>query len=261
MDTNRMESLVKAYASTVRLTRESKRNLRVGALPAIVISREVGSGGRFIAAELAHALGFKLCDKSIVEVIASHGGVPVEFVHKLDEHATDTLSLFGVGLISGPFLSAGEFGTLLKKTINDLLEEGSVVIVGRGSAFLAKPRMALRVRIIAPMAMRVHNLAAYLKCDEAHAAKEMQKLESDRDRFHKQLFGSTELQAETYDLSINTATVSIEEATKLCLSAYEMVTGVKPKMSQEPRDQRLIDKQKTESDFNTLCLRKSDLHK
>ncbi len=260
MDSNRMESLVKAYASTVRMTRENKSVLRSGAVPAVVISREVGSGGRFIATELAKQLGFKLYDKSIVDIIAKEGGVPAEFVNKLDEHATDSLSLFGVGLISGPFLSAGEFGILLKKTINDLLEGGSVVIVGRGSAFMAKPRMAFRVRVIAPLAMRVRNLAAYLKCDEAHAAREMQKLETDRDRFHKQLFGSTELQAETYDISINTATISIEDAAKLCLTAYEIVTGVKPKPVANKDDQKLIG-DKAESDFNTLFLRRSDLEK
>lgn len=261
MDTNRMENLVKAYASTVRMTRDTRHTRHPG-MPAIVISREVGSGGRFVAQELANTFGYKLYDKTIVDMIATHGGVPAEVVSKLDEHSHDSLSLFGTGLLSGPFLSSGEFCTLLKKTINELLDEGSVVIVGRGSAFLAKPRMALRVRIVAPLAMRVHNLAAYLKCTEEHAARELQKLEADRDRFHKQLFGNTELQAETYDLSINTSTVSIEDATKMCVTAYEMVTGIKPKIVSPvsiSEDKRPINEH-LEGDFQTLILRRSDLN-
>ena len=262
MDTARMENLVKAYASTVRMTRDTKHGKHPG-MPAIVISREVGSGGRFIATELANTFGYKLYDKTIVDMIAAHGGVPAELVSKLDEHAHDSLSLFGAGLLSGPFLSSGEFCTLLKKTINELLDEGSVVIVGRGSTFLAKPKLALRVRIVAPVAMRIHNLAAYLKCSEEHAAKELMKLETDRDRFHKQLFGNTEIQAETYDLSINTATVSIEDATKMCVNAYEMVTGIKPKLvapgATVTQDKKVITEH-LEGDFQTLVLRRSDLN-
>lgn len=260
MDSRRMENLVKAYASTVSMTRDPKKDKHPG-MPAIVISREVGSGGRFIATELANTFGFKLYDKTIVEMLANAGGVPVELVNKLDEHAHDSLSMFGAGLLSGPFISAGEFGTLLKRTLTELLDEGSVVIVGRGASFLAKPRLALRVRVVAPRSMRVHNLAAYLKVSEEQAAREMLKLENDRDRFHKQLYGSTEQQAEAYDISINTSVVSVEDATKLCVHAYEMITGVKPKLvapvsvaaDKKPASEHL------EGDFQTLVLRRSEL--
>ena len=51
----------------------------------ITISREFGSGGRFIGEEVAKKLGITYYDKNIISQIAEKSGLSPEYVHENSE--------------------------------------------------------------------------------------------------------------------------------------------------------------------------------
>lgn len=189
--------------------------------PPIVISREVGSGGRIIAERLAERLGFVLCDKLILDELATRAKVPKDFLAMLDERPAKALELLGASLLRGVSLTPEDYERLLKSGLKALLKLGSVVIVGRGAVFLAEPGKALRVRVVAPLALRIANFARYESLGVEEAAKRLEKIEKERAEFLKRYFGAEEAGTTCYDLAVNTQCLDKDLCVELILHAYE----------------------------------------
>ncbi|MBX7245571.1 MAG: cytidylate kinase-like family protein [Candidatus Sumerlaeaceae bacterium] len=191
--------------------------------PPVVVSREIGSGGRFVARALAERLGFELCDKAILEEIASKSKAPKDLVEMLDEKPGRAMEVFGANLLHGVSMTREDYDRLLKATIHALLDLGNVVILGRGAAFLAEPGKVLRLRLVAPFEMRVANLARYLNIDEHDARKQIHAIEEERHKFHLRLFGKGETSPENFDMGLNMQCLTIDDAVELALDAYNRI--------------------------------------
>ncbi len=210
------------------LSRERKDSGEKPFRAPIAISREIGSGGRLIAQALADRLGFTMAGKSILEEIATKTKVPQDLVELLDERPGRALEIFGAGLLRGAAINEKDYDRVLKSTLSALLELGSVVIVGRGAVFVAKPGRALRVLVVAPLEKRVENYAKYLQMDLKKARAEVARIDDERHRFHKRHFGTTEITPDRYDIALNMAHITLESATDILMTAYEEVcSGVK----------------------------------
>ncbi|RPH60755.1 MAG: cytidylate kinase-like family protein [Chloroflexi bacterium] len=131
-------------------------------MPAITISREIGSKGDTIAEQAASRLGFHLVDKNTIEkVFRQYGFVDFEetydesgFWARFDPHRAEMISM-------------------LNKVINAMVQHGNVVLLGRGGfAVLKGYADVLNVRIQAPFALRVQRVmesrvfASQLKAEE-----------------------------------------------------------------------------------------------
>ncbi|MCX7625250.1 MAG: cytidylate kinase-like family protein [Candidatus Sumerlaeaceae bacterium] len=109
----------------------------------------------------------------------------------------------------------------MKSGLKALLKLGSVVIVGRGAAFLAEPGKALRVRVVAPRDVRIANFARYENTSLEEAAKRLERIEKERAEFLKRYFGAEEAGATCYDLAVNTQCLDHDVCVELILHAYE----------------------------------------
>jgi cytidylate kinase len=217
-----MTAFLKAYGGTLAREKEAGKEPRKFQ-PPVVISREIGSGGRLIAEALAQKLGFEVLSRRIVEEIANHTKVPEDLVELLDERPGRSLEVFGAGLLRGASINSGDYEQVLKSTVTAFLELGNVVLVGRGGVFLAKPGRALRILVFAPLSKRIARYAEYRKLDEKHARAEVLAIDADRLRFHKVHFRHSEVTPEFYDLSINTGELGIEASVDISLAAYEHI--------------------------------------
>lgn len=195
--------------------------------PPIVISREFGSGGYAIAEKLAQRLGFALWDKAILDQIATQAKVPANFLTMLDERPADALELLGASLLHGVSLTPEDYARLLKASIRAVLRLGSAVIVGRGAIFLAEPGKAFRLRVVAPLPLRIRNVANRYQISEEEAAKRIEKLDKERRQFLLRYFGTEEATADCFDLALNTECLGHDDCVELALSAYERVCKCK----------------------------------
>ena len=107
----------------------------------ITISREFGSGGRFIGEEVAKKLGIAYYDKELINLASKESGICGEFFEKADEKASQGIigGLFGMRF---PFISDGAMpaanclsnDALFKvqsDVIRKLASEKSCLFVGR----------------------------------------------------------------------------------------------------------------------------------
>lgn len=106
----------------------------------ITISREFGSGGRFIGKEVASRLGIGFFDKDIIAKVAEETGLAESFIEKKGEYAP------GKSFFAYAFVSRDSSGRSLddhlyaaqQKIILDIAEKESCVIVGRCADFILR---------------------------------------------------------------------------------------------------------------------------
>lgn len=108
----------------------------------ITISREFGSGGRFIGEQVAKQLGIAYYDKDIIAKTAKETGLAQEFIEKKGEYSP-TKSIFAYALVGRDSSGASVDDYLYKvqrNIIMELAEKESCVIVGRCADFILRER-------------------------------------------------------------------------------------------------------------------------
>ena len=191
----------------------------------ITISREFGSGGRTIGRMIAEKLGIPFYDKELVEQIALESGFAPKYVEEHGEHSPSG-SLFsyafapqgvpGVmnGLSTADFLWNAQCSVILQ-----LADKGPCVIVGRNADYILKDRPdALHVYVFADVPYRAERIVR--RYGESEKTPEQRLAEKDKRRrvnYHHYT-GRTWGAADNYDISLNTATIGVEEAANIIVS-------------------------------------------
>ena len=135
----------------------------------ITISREFGSGGRFIGEEVAKKLGIAYYDKNIINEIAEKSGLSPEYVQESAE-LSPKKGLFAYAF-AGRDITGKSIEDIVyeaqRKVILDLADRESCVIIGRNADYILKDRDdVLNVFIHGNMPektqriMRLHNVEA-----------------------------------------------------------------------------------------------------
>ena len=215
-----MTEFIKAYGSTLPKDQQGSDQPIPLRMP-IAISRQIGSGGRLVAARLAERLGLELVSKSIIEEISHRTKVPTDLLDLLDEKPGRALELFGAGLLRGASITESDYNRVLKATVATFLELGNAIILGRGSIFVALPGRALRLLIVAPLENRIEAMTRYEDLTPQKARARVLEIDSERRQFNKRHFGHEEASAEHYDLVVNTAMFSVDEAAEISICAYQ----------------------------------------
>jgi cytidylate kinase len=106
----------------------------------------------------------------------------------------------------------------LTQVIGTLAEHGNCIIIGRGANYLLPHRGVLKVRIIAPIKMRVRIIMKKENSEE-DAKRKLIMVDSERKAFTRQYFNTDIDDPIDYDLVINTGYLSIEKAAKIIKDA------------------------------------------
>ena len=108
----------------------------------ITISREFGSGGRYIGEEVANKLGIKYYDKDIIGQIAGKSGFSTEYIQKNSE-LSPKKGVFAYAFagrdITGKSVEDMVY-EVQRKVILEIAEKESCVIIGRNADFILKER-------------------------------------------------------------------------------------------------------------------------
>jgi cytidylate kinase len=187
-------------------------------MPAITISRTLGSLGSQIAHDLADRLGYRLMGREIINKAACRAGAPEVALAVIDE-----LELFGLR----PSAKAHRaYLQAVQTLLVELAEEGQVVILGRaGQIILQDDPDVLHIRIVAPESQRVSRLVARQNIPPSAARAQIKKSDATRATYLRRNYRVDWNDPEFYDLVINTWRISVSHAVTILERAWHQRVG------------------------------------
>ena len=121
----------------------------------ITLGREYCTGGRYIAKDVARALGIKLYDKELITMAAKNSGLSEEAVAASEKRHTHSL-LYSLYTMGNDLPLGDQVFILQSRIIKQLAEEGPCVILGRcGDYVLRERENVLRTFVYAPLEARI----------------------------------------------------------------------------------------------------------
>ena len=142
----------------------------------ITISREFGSGGRFIGEEVAQKLGIAYYDKDIIGQIAEQSGLSPKYIQENAE-LSPKKGLFAYAF-AGRDITGKSVEDMVyeaqRKVILELAEKESCVIIGRNADYILKDRDdVLNVFIHGDMPEKTQRIMGLYNVEEKEAVKMM----------------------------------------------------------------------------------------
>lgn len=188
-------------------------------LPVITLSRQPGSGGKFVARSAAETLGLDLFHQELINAMAENADTSARVIRTLDERGVSMLEDWVSAAISDRHLWPDEVSRMLMQVIGTIGRHGKAVIVGRGANFVLPAENRFRVRIIAPLEKRVDCVAEAHGLPKKEAKQRVLRTESDRRAFVRKYFHSDIGDPANYDMVLNTGSLSVESAAAAICSA------------------------------------------
>ena len=186
----------------------------------ITISREFGSGGRFIGEEVAKKLGVAYYDKDIIGKIAEQSGLSPEYIQENAE-LSPKKGLFAYAF-SGRDITGKSVGDMVyeaqRKIIMEIAEKESCVIIGRNADFILKDRNdVLNVFIHGDMPEKIQRIIDLYNVEEKEAVKMM--ADTDKRRMTNYNFYTEQKwgKASNYTLCLNSSQLGYDRCEKIIL--------------------------------------------
>ena len=176
----------------------------------ITISREFGSGGRFIGEEVAKQLGIKYYDKDIIAQIAEQSGFSAEYIEKKAELSPKK------GLLAYAFAGRDITGKSVEDMVYEaqrnvilkIAEKESCVIIGRNADFILKSRDdVLNVFIHGNMPEKVQRICKLYNVNESDAVKMINDTDKRRRTNYNFYTDQKWGMADNYTLSLNSSQI------------------------------------------------------
>jgi cytidylate kinase len=200
-------------------------------IPVITISSEPGSGGRIIARGLANRLNIDLFDRDIVKEIAESAHISGVVIETMEKDRLSGIKDFISSLVNDRYLWPGVYLDHLMKVVAAIASHGNAIIVGRGANFLIPAEDRLSVRVIAPVEVRVKNVAQEFGVTREEAKRRVINRENRRAAFIRQSFNADVADPRNYDLVVNTQKLDIDAALGAVIG---MVVGSKDTVVKKP---------------------------
>jgi cytidylate kinase len=211
----------------------------VAPLPFVTISRQAGAGGRSLAEKLAQRLNqidpakekespWAAWDHQLVEKVAKEHGIDAALVTALEIARQPWFSDLLSGLNTHPDPAHPDQFAVYKETaatVRGLAKVGRSILVGRASVFITRDLPGgVHVRLVAPRAYRIKQMAAMQQVSEAEAAKTVDQIDRARQYFFRQHWPSASLDPENFTITLNSEAADDETL------AESIVPFVKAKM-------------------------------
>ena len=205
-------------------------------MPAIAITRMVGSSAEDIARILAETLGATYLDREIIARTAGLAGVSEEAIHEAEkvpsflERIAELLGQYPSfemmmsmpsGNVEPPPISMESYRHLIEDVIRTAARTELSVIVGHGSPLILRDQPdVLRVFIHGTRARRIQRLVAEENMNRASAEKYVQKVDQEWRDYIRNYYNAEWRSPDLYDVIVNTDRYSIQSAADVILAAY-----------------------------------------
>ncbi len=206
-----MEEMIENQILKWNLEKKVLKEAEKAIHPVISVSREPGSGGRIIAEHLAKQYDLDLFHRGVLQNMAENAKVSKQLLETLDEKGLSVLEDWIASLVDTRHLWPDQYLKHLMRVVLTVGKHGRAVIVGRGANFILAPAGRFRIRVIAPLEMRVRNVSRDHGVTTDVARRRIVKTESDRKAFVRKYFNEDIGDPVNYDMVVNTETLAIEK--------------------------------------------------
>ena len=190
----------------------------------ITISREFGSGGRFIGGEVAKKLGIAYYDKNVINDIAEKSGLSPEYILENAELSPKKGML--AYALAGRDITGRSVEDMVheaqRKVILELAEKESCVIIGRNADYILKDRDdVLNVFIHGNMPEKTQRIIRLYNVDEKKAVKMM--ADTDKRRMTNYNFYTEHKwgKASNYTLCLNSSQLGYDRCEKIIMECMK----------------------------------------
>ena len=190
----------------------------------ITISREFGSGGRFIGEEVAKKLGIAYYDKNVINEIAEKSGLSPEYIQENAE-LSPKKGMFAYAL-AGRDITGRSVEDMVheaqRKVILELAKKGPCVIIGRNADYILKDRDdVLNVFIHGNMPEKTQRIIRLYNVDEKKAVKMM--ADTDKRRMTNYNFYTEHKwgKVSNYTLCLNSSQLGYDRCEKIIMECVK----------------------------------------
>ena len=198
----------------------------------VTISRQYGSGGRYIGENLAKAMGVPCYDEKLIDMVAKESGFAQSFVAEKGERMTGSL-LFNIASslsFANNVFSTNNGVTLQdeiyftqNRIIKELADKGPCVIVGRCADYILREREdCLNVFIFADNEGKIERAEKYFNITREEAPAVLKKKDKARANHYKYYTDQEWGMASNYDLCLNSGLIGIEGCVKAIQQVLEL---------------------------------------
>ena len=186
----------------------------------ITISREFGSGGRFIGEEGARKLGIAYYDKNIISQIAEKSGLSPEYIQENAE-LSPKKGLFAYAL-AGRDITGKSVEDMVyeaqRKVILDLAKKEPCVIIGRNADYILKDRDdVLNVFIHGNMPEKIQRITDLYNVEKQKAVKMMEDTDKRRKTNYNFYTDQNWGKASNYTLCLNSSQLGYDRCEKIIM--------------------------------------------
>ena len=166
----------------------------------VTISREYGSGGRYVGELLAKKLGIPFYDKNIITLSAKESGLTTEYVKKNEQ------------TLEGPQTTDDLLYIATTKVIKNLYKKGSCVIVGRcGNYILKDKKDVLKIYLYSSLDDKINRVTKYYNIDKNEAVRTINKVNKERKKHYKYYTNTILDDYNNYDLIFDVSKFGVEK--------------------------------------------------
>ena len=198
---------IKASKSTTISTRAKTKEVLKNPV-VVTISREYGSGGRYVGQIVADTLGLKFYDKDFTKLLSEETGLSKEYIEENEQKK----ELIPSGNLSYNLDVDDNLFIEEAKLIKKIAKEQSCVIVGRcADEILKEEPNVINIFIYSPLEDKINRVTNLYHVPKIKASKEIKRINKLRANHYKHYTGKNWGDPANYDLCINSDLLGVEK--------------------------------------------------
>lgn len=185
-----------------------KRENNDGRHIVVTISREYGSGGRYVGELLARELNINFYDKELIKLTSKESGLSMNYINEKDQNGTTK------------YINSNEDRIFIaeEKIIKKLYKTESCVIVGRCADYILKNKKdVVKVFLYTDLEHKIKRCVKYYGLDKDTALKEINKINKNREKHYNYYTNRKWKDESNYDLMINVDKIGMDNVSKIII--------------------------------------------
>jgi len=183
-------------------------------MAAITISRQMGSLGEEVAFVLSGKLSYQIINREIINQAALRARKPEIALASIDD-----LGLIGLRLDAK---SRQIYHRAVSEIMIEIANRGNAIIIGRAGQIILKDHpLCFHVMVIAPAKLRAERIANVQKISIDNGMAQIKASDQSRRRYLRRYYGIAWDDPTLYDMILNTARLSPDQAACTIIQAFE----------------------------------------
>ena len=217
---HQVKKLNKAKVVSQTLIDDTSTDNKLSRQIVITLSREFGSGGRYVGRLIADKLGIKLYDKDFVIKVAEETGLSQEYIEQ-NEQKRSALAQLNNGYYS-EFNNSDELFAKESELIKEIADKESCVIIGRcADSILGDRANVVKVFVYSDMEDKIKRATKYYGMDKEKAEKEIERIDKQRGNHYKYYTGKEWKDFANYDICVNSDALGVEKTADMICKIVE----------------------------------------